>query len=161
MRLDYCTHSGFGHSAAWELLQRMYREETGKAMPEVRIGKFGKPYFVEGPYWFSLTHTPTHAFCVLAQCPVGVDAEELDRYVVPSVAAKVLSPGEYAQYEKAEDRHRALLTFWVLKEAKVKCSGEGLQGFPNNTDFSLNDDRVQEIDGCLVAVIAQEDADAF
>lgn len=161
MRLDYCRHSGFGHSAAWELLRRVYREETGADMPEVRIGEFGKPYFVEGPYWFSLTHTPTHAFCALDTQPVGVDAEDLDRFVMPSVAAKVLSSGEFDQYIQAEDRHRAILTFWVLKEAKVKCSGEGLQGFPNNTEFSLNDPRVQEIDGCLVAVITQEDADAF
>lgn len=161
MRLDYCTHSGFGHAAAWELLRRMYWQETGEAMPEIRIGRFGKPYFVDGPYYFSIAHTPTHAFCVLDKAPVGVDAEDLNRLVQPSVAAKVLSPGEFAQYEASKDKRRALLTFWVLKEAKVKCSGTGLQGFPNNTDFSLDDPRVQQIDGCIVAIITQEDLNAF
>ena len=48
---------------------------------------------------------------------------------------------------------RALLTFWVLKEAQVKRTGEGLRGYPNKTDFSLDDPRVTEMDGCLVAVI--------
>lgn len=161
MRLDYCLHSGFGHAAAWELLQRMYREETGEKMPEVRIGRYGKPFFVEGPYYFSLAHTDTHAFCVLDTIPVGVDAEDLDRHVQLSVASKVLSPSELAQFEKAADKRRALLTFWVLKEARVKCSGKGLQGFPNDTSFSLDDKRVREMGGCLVAVVTQEDNDVI
>ena len=50
-------------------------------------------------------------------------------------------------------KRRALLTFWVLKEAQVKRTGDGLRGYPNGTDFSLNDPRVTEMDGCLVAVI--------
>ncbi|MEI3093229.1 MAG: hypothetical protein V8T48_04715 [Oscillospiraceae bacterium] len=46
-----------------------------------------------------------------------------------------------------------MLTFWVLKEAQVKRTGDGLRGYPNKTDFSLDDPRVTEMDGCLVAVI--------
>ena len=57
------------------------------------------------------------------------------------------------QFDAAPDKRRALLTFWVLKEARVKRTGEGLRGYPNKTDFSLNDPRVTEMDGCLVAVI--------
>ena len=60
---------------------------------------------------------------------------------------------EKAQYDAAEDKKRALLTFWVLKEAAGKCTGEGINGYPNKTNFSLDDPRVTEIDGCLVAVI--------
>ena len=72
------------------------------------------------------------------------------------MAEKILSPGELSQYAKAEDKQRALLTFWVLKEAAGKCTGEGLRIWPNHTEFSLSDPRVQEIDGCLVAVIEQQ-----
>ena len=42
------------------------------------------------------------------------------------------------------------------KEAAAKLSGEGLRGYPNHTNFSLDDPRVQQIDGCLVAVIEGE-----
>ena len=65
----------------------------------------------------------------------------------------MLSPAEYTQYEAAADKNRAFLTFWVLKEAAAKATGEGIRGFPNKTDFSLDDPRVREIDGCLVAVV--------
>ena len=58
-------------------------------------------------------------------------------------------------------RRLALLRFWVLKEALVKCGGEGLQGYPNHTDFHPDDPRIQIRDGCLVAVIQQEESHAF
>lgn len=60
------------------------------------------------------------------------------------------------QFNRAENKRRALLTFWVLKEAEAKRSGEGLTGFPNHTSFQLNDPNVHEWDGCLVAVSTEE-----
>ena len=63
---------------------------------------------------------------------------------------------EREQFEAAPDQRKALLTFWVLKEAAAKFSGEGLRGYPNHTSFSLDDPRVTEIDGCIVAVLEGE-----
>ena len=154
MILASCTLDGrTGHEAGRALLARLYRETTGQAMPPIRTAPRGKPYFADSPWHFSITHTRQHAFCVLSQKPVGIDAEELSRKVKPALADKILSPGERMRYEAAADKPRALLTFWVLKEAAAKCSGEGLRGYPDHTDFSLDDPRVTEIDGCLVAVI--------
>ena len=69
----------------------------------------------------------------------------------------MLSETEYAQYLLAGDKTKALLTFWVLKEAAAKCTGEGLRGYPNQTAFRLDDPRVQIRDGCLLAVISEGD----
>ena len=135
------------------LLSRLYREQTGKELPEIRITDRGKPYFADGKLHFSISHTPNHAFCVLSENNVGMDAEELSRNIQLKLAEKILSPGEKAQFDAAADQRRALLTFWVLKEASVKRSGEGLRGYPNRTSFSLDDPRVTIIDGCLVAVL--------
>ena len=146
-----------GHEAGRALLERLYRENFGDELPEILVAERGKPYFATGNVHFSISHTKDHAFCVLADAEVGIDAEELTRAVNPKLAQKILSPGELAQFEVAEDQNRALLTFWVLKEAAAKCSGEGLRGYPNQTNFALNDPRVQIIDGCLVAVIFTED----
>ena len=155
--LDHCRLDGrSGHEAGRALLQRMYAEYIGGQMPEILVTERGKPYFAGGNVHFSISHTKSHAFCVLAHRPVGMDAEELDRPVNPGLAEKILSAGELAQYRASEDKNRALLTFWVLKEAAVKASGEGLRGYPNQTDFALDDPRVQIIDGCLVAVIFDE-----
>lgn len=158
MRLAGCPLDGqSGHDAGRRLLARLYREETGDALPEIRIAPWGKPYFPHSPYFFSVTHTRRRVFAALSCRAVGIDAEELDRTVRPALAEKILSPSELAQYRTAPDPNRALLTFWVLKEAAAKCTGEGLRGYPNQTAFRLDDPRVQIRDGCLLAVISEGD----
>ncbi len=146
-----------GHAVGRELLAALYRQATGEALPPIAIASGGKPYFPDSPWHFSITHTKNHAFCALAPCPIGIDAEELDRQVSPKLAARILSLGELAQYEAAPDKAKALLTFWVLKEAQGKCSGTGIQYPHNQTDFSLADSRVQIYDGCLIAIITEDD----
>lgn len=142
-----------GHEAGRQLLQRLYREATGLACPEIRITQRGKPEFVDSIWHFSISHTPRHVFCALATSPVGLDAEEMDRPIRPELAEKILSPAEKERYAAAADQRACLLRLWVLKEADAKRTGEGLRGYPNHTDFSPEDPRIQEMDGCYVAVI--------
>ena len=142
-----------GHEVGRELLSDLYRRVTGRELPSIAVADRGKPYFVDSPWHFSISHTKEHAFCVLSRCPVGIDAEELDRKIDLRLADKILSPAERAEFDAAEDKRRALLTFWVLKEAAAKLTGEGLRGYPNHTAFSLSDPRVTEREGCLVAVL--------
>lgn len=134
----------------------MYEEKYGRPMPEIAVTERGKPYFADGSCHFSISHTKHHVFCILSDCPVGIDAEETDRNIDLRLAEKILSPQEKKQYDMAEDKRLALLTFWVLKEAAAKCAGEGLRGYPNQTNFSLDDPRAVLIDGCFVAVIEEE-----
>lgn len=156
MRLSCCALNGQrGHDAGRQLLRQLYREETGEELPEIRIADRGKPYFENSPYCFSISHTQKHAFCVLSEKNIAIDAEELDRKIDLRLAEKILSPGEKKQFDAAQDKRRALLTFWVLKEAAAKLSGEGLRGYPCHTDFLLTDGRVQEMDGCLVAILEE------
>ena len=141
------------HTAGLAVLEKLY----GGPLPEICRTSMGKPYFPGKTVHFSISHTKNWVFCVLGENPVGIDAEELDRDISLSLAEKILSPGELVQYRAAQDPKRALLTFWVLKEAAGKCTGEGLRIWPNHTDFSLDDPRVQELDGCLVAVIEEQE----
>ena len=138
-----------GHSAGLALLEQLY----GGPLPEICRTERGKPYFADGSAHFSISHTKNHVFCVLSDRPVGIDGEEADRDIDLRLAEKILSPGEKRQYDAAADKRLALLTFWVLKEAAAKATGEGLRGYPNTTDFSLEDPRVQRLHGCIVAVI--------
>lgn len=142
-----------GHEAGRILLAKLYRSQTGQDMPEVALTPLGKPYFPGSAWHFSISHTPSRVFCVLARENVGIDAEELTRVVRPALADKILSPGEKPRYAAAPDKPRALLTFWVLKEAEAKLTGRGLRLYPNHTDFSPDDPRVMEMEGCLVAVL--------
>ena len=147
-----------GHEAGRELLARLYRQQTGEALPPIVKTPRGKPYFEHSSWHFSISHTPRHVFCALAKHNVAVDAEEADRNINLRLAEKILSPGEKAQFDAAEDQRTALLTFWVLKECAAKLSGEGLRGYPKDTDFSLEDPRVTQMDGCLVAVMEEGDS---
>ena len=142
-----------GHEAAWELLEELY----GAPLPEVRRTDRGKPYFANGDLHFSISHTKRHAFCAMGPSPIGLDAEEADRDIRPALAEKILSPGEAARFRAAEDPRTALLKLWVLKEAEAKRTGEGLRGYPNDTDFSPEDPRVLMIAGCHVAVLTEGD----
>lgn len=144
-----------GHTVAYQLLEKLWQEETGKPFPTIARTEKGKPYFLGEKLHFSITHTKTCAFCALSDRPVGIDAEPLTRKIKPAHAQKLLSPEEYMQYENAADPNRALLTFWVLKEAEAKCTGEGIRIHPTHTTFSLTDARVQEMMDCLVAVIQE------
>lgn len=144
-----------GHEAGQILLEEMYRQIYNRPMPAVFRTERGKPVFAGGDVHFSISHTPRRVFCVLADRPVGVDAEETDRGVNLKLAEKILSSGEYAQFQQAKDKRQALLKFWVLKEAAAKCTGEGLKGYPNQTAFSLEDPRVQIVDNCYVAIIEE------
>ncbi len=148
------------HVAGQLLLAQMYEELTGEPLPPIERSPRGKPHFVDVDLHFSITHTKRNVFCALSDVEVGIDAEELTRKVSPALAEKILSPYEYEQYAAVpeEKQNEALLRFWVLKEAEVKCSGLGLRGYPNHTAFDLDDDRVAILGDCLVAVIQAEDA---
>ena len=156
MKLAYRKLNGRkGHDVGRELLAEIYREATGETLPPISIGEWGKPYF-EGSRWhFSISHTRNYAFCVLAEENVAIDAEERNRPARLQLAEKVLSDSEKRQFDAAEDKNRAFLTFWVLKEAEAKLSGRGLRLYPNHTHFQLDDPRVTEMEGCLVAVMRE------
>ena len=157
MMLAHCLLNGkSGHEAGRELLAALYREATGGQLPSIALTDRGKPWFPDSPWHFSITHTPNHAFCALSTHPIGIDAEEADRKINLRLAEKILSPMEKAQFDAAEDKKEALLTFWVLKEAAAKLSGFGLTGYPNHTEFSLKDPRVRHVDGCILAVLEDE-----
>ena len=145
-----------GHDVGRQLLQQLYWEVMGTDCPPILIAPRGKPYFEDSTLHFSISHTKNHAFCVLSSHPVGIDAEEKDRRVDLRLAEKILSTEERTHFGLADHPQDVFLRFWVLKEAAAKLTGEGLRGYPNHTDFSPNDTRIQEIDGCYVAVIEGE-----
>lgn len=142
-----------GHEAGRILLAQLYRQQTGEELPPIAVTDLGKPYFPGSIWHFSVSHTPRRVFCALARENVGIDAEELTRTIRPALAEKILSASEKHRYAVAPDKQRALLAFWVLKEAEAKLTGRGLRLYPNHTDFSPDDPRVTELEGCLVAVL--------
>lgn len=145
-----------GHAVGLELLARLYRDATGNDLPEIHRTPLGKPYFADSAWHFSISHTKNHAFCVLTDRPVGIDAEEIGRSIDPNLGKRFLSGTE--QTRLGHDPADALLRLWVLKEATAKHSGKGIGNWLNTTDFDPCDPRIQIIDGCYVAIVEEDHA---
>ena len=138
-----------GHDAGRELLQQL----CGGTLPEIACTPLGKPYFIDSALHFSISHTDRHAFCVVSDKPIGIDAEEMDRNIDLRLADKILSPTEKARLDAAADKRDALLRFWVLKEAFGKLTGKGWGNYLHQTDFDPYAPHIQIIDGCYIAVL--------
>lgn len=132
------TAPGRGHEDAHALLARLYAHVTGAPMPPLERQSRGKPYWPDSSWHCSITHTREAAFCVIADCPVGLDAEPLSRTVPSALARKILSPEELQRWEAAGQLPEDLLTLWTLKEAAVKFTGQGLTGYPSHLSFTLS-----------------------
>lgn len=141
-----------GHEVGRQMLAQLW----GGQLPHIAVTPNGKPYFPDEPFFFSISHSKNHAFCVLSRRPVGIDAEEADRAIDLRLAEKILSPAEKARYLAAPDRRAALLRLWVLKESWAKLTGKGWGTYLYRTDFSPDDPRITEIDGCFVAILEDE-----
>lgn len=145
-----------GHDTGRSLLEKAYRRMFDREMPQIVLTDRGKPYFTQGHGHFSISHTKNHAFCCLAETPVGLDAEEIDRKIDLSLADRILSPSEKRRFAAAEDQRAALLRLWVLKEALAKLTGRGWGNYLRETDFDPQDPRIRVLAGCYVAVLTQD-----
>lgn len=104
-------------------VQQMYSLDN---LPTIRRNEHGKPFFADHPQLhFNLSHSGTFALCALDDSPVGVDIEVI-RPHHPRLAERICSPTELAWVTAQPDSHRALLSLWTKKEARVKQDGRGL-----------------------------------
>lgn len=145
-----------GHSVGRALLAKLYAQATGESLPTIAVTPRGKPYFSDGNWHFSISHTDRFVFCALSRHNIGLDAEEKGRKVTPAMLDKFTSDAEKSRLGEAPQD--AFLRLWVLKEADAKRTGRGMGNWLKNTDFNPFDPRIQEINGCYVAVLEDDDA---
>ena len=115
-------------AAAYLLLCEGLRKEYGIEEPPVfEYGEHGKPSIVGHPeIYFNISHCREAAICVLSDKPVGVDIESIRPYN-ESLTRYTMSDEEMIQIERAERREVEFIRLWTLKEAVLKCSGEGIR----------------------------------
>ncbi len=90
----------------------------------------GKPYLKDYPnLFFNLSHTDSLILIALADFPVGVDVERLERNADNEAILKhFFSEKEQQSYFSQPENQRQLAFFkgWTRKEAILKATGEGL-----------------------------------
>ena len=93
--------------------------------PEILRGEHGKPYFKDSDIFFNCSHCKFGAACIVADCEVGVDIQEI-RKVKPAVIKRVCTDSEIESIKTDED----FIRIWTMKEAYSKYTGNGFaEGF--------------------------------
>jgi len=122
---------------AHALLAALVEEQTGLPCPAAARQAGGKPYFPSLPHLhFNLSHSGDWALCALDGAPVGCDIE-LVRPRSARFPAYVLSPRELRWFQDRGADWGDFYTLWTLKEALVKCTGEGLRRHPRDISVPL------------------------
>ena len=120
-----------GQGDAYTLLASLLEEETGIApLPSISRREGGKPWFPDHPHLhFSLSRSGGLSLCALGEAPLGADIERV-RERSGGLPRHVFSDGEYAWFQSRGSRWEDFYTLWTLKEARVKCTGEGIFKVP-------------------------------
>jgi len=121
-----------GEGDAYTLLTSLLAEEKGiEPLPAIARREGGKPWFPDYPdLRFSVSHSGGLALCALArEGEVGCDIE-LVRPRSGGLPRYALSDREYAWFRDRGERWEDFYALWTLKEARVKCTGEGIFHIP-------------------------------
>ncbi len=107
----------------YTLLARLLREQFGVTdLPPIETDEHGKPFLVDCPLHFSISHCKAAVACVVDERPVGLDVQDILTDISPALAARIAAPLS-PDGMSAED----LTRLWTQKEASAKLNGKGLK----------------------------------
>ena len=138
------------HETGRKLLRAGLEERYGLRLPGEELEKQlaaapdGKPYLKDHPaVFFNITHCEGFAACAFYDAPVGCDAEK-PGYYLDVLPRRILSQEEsrFFSLHKENEAERDFLfcRFWTLKEAMVKCTGEGMDADVRTVTFHFEGD---------------------
>ena len=126
-----------GEGDAYALLASLLMEKEKISLPPMARQEGGKPWFPDAPHLhFSVSHSGGLALCALSHREVGADIEVV-RPRRERLPAYALSGEELAWYQAHDGGWERFYTLWTLKEAKVKCTGQGLKLPPRDIAVPL------------------------
>lgn len=106
--------------------------------PIIVYSEKGKPFFQNNnSLHFSLSHTNKHIAICFHNKPIGIDIECI-RKAKKEIAERFFHPKEYKYLNQIQDQeilNQEFTRIWTLKEAFVKCTGEGIAN--NLKTFSI------------------------
>ncbi|MBQ1312918.1 MAG: 4'-phosphopantetheinyl transferase superfamily protein [Blautia sp.] len=119
-----------GHIAGQKLLKyalwEEYQIDLGKE--ETALGEYGKPYLKNRPdIHFNITHSGKYAACILADQEVGIDIQKHEDRNMLGILRLVVPEKMIREILDGPDPEKAFYVQWVLREAYIKWTGEGLQ----------------------------------
>ena len=104
----------------------------------------GKPYFVDCPFQYSLSHSNTVCAVAAAQTAVGLDIEKYAD-MRSRLAARFFSATEREYIAQSTDPNRAFFEIFTAKESYMKYTGEGFALPMSSFSTDLHRQKVEEV----------------
>ena len=128
------------HKEAFSLLEKNLIEKFHfkKEDLKYKYGRKGKPYLEKSPLNFSISHCNEVVVCSVNKMKIGIDIEDIkniNKYVI----SKTLTEVERKNMEFSNRRDEYFFRLWTLKEAFIKCIGQGLSYGMRNVEFKISD----------------------
>lgn len=117
------------------LLGYMLKKEFNLDNFSFHYGEKDKPYLANNDIFFNISHSGTLVICSTDRREIGCDVQIIKDYN-PKVAQRFFSEKEVSLIEKAEDKNKAFIKLWALKESILKKHGTGISGGLSSFDFS-------------------------
>lgn len=93
----------------------------------IAASEHGKPYLLEHrDLHFNLSHSQEMAMAAFANKEVGCDIEAIGRYD-ERIINRYFTAEEQSYIEGSEDKKKAFITIWVIKESFLKAIGTGFK----------------------------------
>ena len=132
------------HMIGEKLLESGLKKEYGRDLkfePRSR-GEHGKPFFTLQPkIHYNISHSGKYVVCVFAGEEVGIDIQIHKEVNYERMLERMVPGSMIREILEADDPVRAFYTQWVLREAYIKWTGEGLsrdlRTIPMDSGFSL------------------------
>lgn len=128
------------------------REYGMTGLPDICIGRYGKPYLRDSSVSFNISHCCNSVLCSISGKDTGADIQDYNKNIL-SIKDRILSAEESRIIaSRKESVLRELARFWTLKEAYGKYHGFGLGYNYFSTDFSSvkSSKQQQSYDGLVV-----------
>lgn len=101
----------------------------------IRNHKNGKPYIVDSPLHFNLSHSGNYVLCLCGDEQVGCDIQVMKEYN-ERIVKRFFTESEFLMLNKSESKSRDFTRLWALKECILKFKGDGISGGLDTYDFS-------------------------
>lgn len=110
------------------LAEGLAREYGLKLAFEPRaVGEHGKPFFTLRPkIHYNISHSGKYVMCILADQEVGIDVQQHKSVNYERMLERMVPANMIREILNSDVPEKAFFTQWVLREAYIKWTGEGL-----------------------------------
>jgi len=113
---------------------------------EILKNTYGKPYIINPPIYFNISHAGEWVACAISGQNIGIDVELIknENKDILDIARRFFHKEEYL-FLRAKEESECITAFydlWTLKESYIKWIGTGLTTPLNSFYFNISDNQI-------------------